>query len=329
MAVRLSLLLGFTLAVLHGAASAQQQAFSRETRQLHYVWQYEDAATQAFTLRLPDSQILPVWTTWHAGRAQEFVLSQLIRNARQRYPGVTFNLRRTADGDIVDYQSFDERQIEQIKTWLPQQQEILFNAWLAQHYYKRHGDDSSHLIRPDHTRIAADSSTGLRELARTLQRVIIASAPPTLKQRYQQDERALVVAGLLNFVQSIPYDPLQSADGLRGVAFLMPEQVLTQNRGDCDSKSVLMMALLKALYPELTQAIVYIPEHAFLAVALPPPTGNEQTLQIGDTLFLPLEVAGPAEIPPGVTGEKSRLAILNQQYQYNLLPGAARRDNEP
>ena len=63
MAVRLSLLLGFTLAVLHGAASAQQQAFSRETRQLHYVWQYEDAATQAFTLRLPDSQILPVWTT--------------------------------------------------------------------------------------------------------------------------------------------------------------------------------------------------------------------------------------------------------------------------
>ena len=320
MAIRLIRLLALALAVLSGTAGAQQQAFSRENRQLHYVWQYEDAATQAFTLRLPAGRILPAWNTWHAGQAEEFVQSQLIRNARQQFPGVTFNFRKTAGGGIVDYQSIDEQQIAQINIWLPQQQELLFNSWLTQHYYKRHGDDSSHLIRPDHTRIAADSSAGLREIAQTLQRVIIASASPALKQRYQYDERALVVAGLLNFVQSIPYDPLQSADGLRGVAFLMPEQVLTQNQGDCDSKGVLLMALLKALYPDLPQAIVYVPDHAFLAVALPPLAGNEQTLRIGDAIFLPLEVAGPAEIPPGVTGEKSRLAILNQQYQYDLLP---------
>lgn len=320
MAVRLIRLLAFALAVLSGTAGAQQQAFSLENLQLHYVWQYEDAATQAFTLRLPASRILPVWNTWNSGQAQEFVLSQLLRNARQQFPGVNFNLRKTADGGIVDYQSYDEQQIEQIKIWLPQQQALLFNAWLAQHYYKRHGDDSSHLIRPDHTRIAVDSSAGLQKVAHTLQRVIIASASPALKQRYQNDERALVVAGLLNFVQSIPYDPLQSADGLRGAAFLMPEQVLTQNRGDCDSKSALMMALLKALYPDLPQAIIYVPDHAFLAVALPPLTGNEQTLQIGGTIFLPLEVAGPGEIPPGVTSAKSRQAILNQQYQYDLLP---------
>ena len=80
-----------------------------------------------------------------------------------------------------------------------------------------------------------------------------------------------------------------------------------------------MMTLLTALYPELPQAIVYVPDHALLAVALPRQTGNEEIIRINGKAFLPLEVAGPAEIPPGVTGEKSRLSIRNNQYQYDLL----------
>lgn len=248
---------------------------------------------------------LPVWTAWHSAQAESAVFQQLIRNAQKQFPEVSFRFRKTADGTTIDYQAADQQRLQQAGSWLAQQQKALFNNYLEQHYYKRHGDDNSHLIRPDHVRIAADSSAELLELARTLQRVIVSSASAEQKQRYQNDERLLVVAGLLNFVQSIPYDPLVSADGQRGITFLMPEQVLVQNRGDCDSKSVLMMTLLTALYPELPQAIVYVPDHALLAVALPRQTGNEEMIRINGKAFLPLEVAGPAEIPPGVTGKKA------------------------
>ena len=43
---------------------------------------------------------------------------------------------------------------------------------------------------------------------------------------------------LLIWVQSIPYDTLH--DRANDLGFLAPINVLMQNRGDCDSKSVLM-----------------------------------------------------------------------------------------
>lgn len=315
MAIRL-IPLCLALALLNGTASAQQQAFSREGLQLHYVWKYDNASTQAFTLTLPAETALPPWSAWRSAQADAFVFQQLVRDAREQYPDVSFRFRQTADGGRVDYQTSDEKLLPQIKSWLAQQQATLFNAYLDQHYYKRHGGNDSHLIRPDHVRIAADSSPELQEIAQTLQRVIVASATEEQKKRYPNDEKSLVTAGLLDFVQSIPYDPLQSSDGLRGVTFLMPEQVLAQNRGDCDSKSALMMALLAALYPDLPQAIVYIPDHALLAVALPAYSGNEETVAIEGQPFLPLEVTGPAELAPGVLGEKSRLYLRSHEYQY-------------
>ncbi len=319
MAIRLIPLLGLTLAVLCGTASAKQLAFSREELQLHYVWQYETAATQAFTLILPTETALPPWSAWRPAQADAFVFQQLLRDAREQFPDVSFRYSKTADGSTVDFQSTEPALLPQIKSWLAQQQETLFMAYLDQHYYKRHDGNNGRLIRPDHVRIATDSSPELQETAQALQRMIISSASEEQKQRYQNDEKSLVVAGLLNFVQSIPYDPLETANGQRGVGFLMPAQVLAQNRGDCDSKSTLLMSLLKVLYPDLPQAIVYVPDHAFLAVSLSRRIGNEETIRIDGQPFIPLEVTGPAEIPPGIAGDKSQLYIRNNQYQYERV----------
>lgn len=321
MAVRLIAFIGCALAVLLGTASARQLAFSRDGLGLHYAWQYETAPMQAFTVQLPAETALPPWSAWRSQQADAFVFQQLLRDAREQYPDVAFRYQKTGGGSTISFQTLDQQLLPQIDSWLAQQQKTLFNAYLDQHYYKIHGNSNSNsnMIRPDHVRIATDSSPELLEVAQTLQRTIITSSTEEQKQRYQNDEKAMVVAGLLNFVQSIPYDPLQSTDGLRGVTFLMPEQVLAQNRGDCDSKSTLMMSLLLALYPDLPQAIIYVPDHALLAVALPVKTGDAETISIDGQPFLPLEVTGPAEILPGVTGEKSLLFIHNNQYQYDRL----------
>ena len=49
---------------------------------------------------------------------------------------------------------------------------------------------------------------------------------------------------MLDFIQAIPYQLLDSQSGRSGKGFLSPRQVLEQNRGDCDSKVTLMAAML-------------------------------------------------------------------------------------
>lgn len=122
MAIRLIPLLGLTLAVLCGTASAKQLAFSREELQLHYVWQYETAATQAFTLILPTETALPPWSAWRPAQADAFVFQQLLRDAREQFPDVSFRYSKTANGSTVDFQSTEPALLPQIKSWLAQQQ---------------------------------------------------------------------------------------------------------------------------------------------------------------------------------------------------------------
>jgi len=71
-----------------------------------------------------------------------------------------------------------------------------------------------------------------------------------------------------------------------------------QNRGDCDSKVALLATLFQYLHPEIAQRLIFVPNHALLAVALPAQPGDEQ-LTIEGQGYLLLEPTGPAELPLG------------------------------
>ncbi len=318
MAIQLIRICSLLLVALSGAISAKEIAFTRQDLKLSFVWQYNQHPVQAFTLILPRNSALPSWQTWRNEQAEAFVYRQLMQTAKEQFPEAVFQLRRDGSNYTVNYTTHDELQLNHITQWLNEQQKSLFKSYLDQHYYKHHGSENSQLIRPDHIRIAEDSSAELRDAAQTLQQIILATATEEEKQRVNQDEKQLVLPGLLNFVQSIPYDPLESDDSRRGVSFLMPEQVLAQNRGDCDSKSALFMALVMALYPELKQAIIYVPDHALVAIDLPRTNTDQETLPIQGKPFLLFEVTGPAEVPPGITGDKSGLYVSRQHYSYDL-----------
>lgn len=60
-------------------------------------------------------------------------------------------------------------------------------------------------------------------------------------------------------------------------------------------------------------ALILLPEHALLGVALTPKAG-EQTLQYGDTKYVLFEPTGPAQLPFGEIAEQSRIAIANRQF---------------
>jgi hypothetical protein len=145
-------------------------------------------------------------------------------------------------------------------------------------------------LRPDYARIAQESLEDLRPVADAVSALTRGRPPREGLTR------------LLLFLQTIPYDRLD--DRATDAGFLLPLVLLAENRGDCDSKAVAFAALARLLYPDVPSALVLVPQHAFVALGLPPARGD-RTLRHGGREWVLAEPVGPHVLPVGRLGEES------------------------
>ncbi len=141
----------------------------------------------------------------------------------------------------------------------------------------------------DYAAIAAEDAVHVKAIVEALDR--------------PDDTEASFTARALAFVQSIPYEAELKRGGDAG--FRRPLALLSRNRGDCDGKTVLFLALLEARYPNLGKAAVTVPGHAFAAVQLRVDRGDA-SLPINGQEWLAMEPVGPAIEPPGVWSKVSK-----------------------
>jgi len=155
-------------------------------------------------------------------------------------------------------------------------------------YLDEHGfimlDD---VIAPDHLRHVQDYADDLAPLVDAL------GGPG--------DDPRTFADRALGFVQSIPYERASK----KRDRYRRPLSVLGRNKGDCDSKSTLFLALMHHAWPELELGMVYIPGHAFVALGIEPERGDAKLREDGQTWLL-AEPVGPAMNPAGQVGRKSR-----------------------
>lgn len=161
------------------------------------------------------------------------------------------------------------------------------DEFFSSRLYRRNADGE---LLPDYRRIARIEAAELDSLL-----------PPLRAWLRGLGQRA-AVQRLLLFTQSIPYDPLD--DRADSAGFLPPLQLLAENRGDCDSKSVLFAALAHRLYPDLPIAMALIPGHAYLALGLSPSAHDTQLDWSGRT-WVVAEPVGPAISPLGALSDQS------------------------
>lgn len=105
----------------------------------------------------------------------------------------------------------------------------------------------------------------------------------------------------LSFVQSIPYEKGRNG---RDKGFRLPLSVVARNKGDCDSKATLYLALMKAAHPSLDSIFVYIKGHAFVGLGLKP-TGDDVVFRADGRKWVLVEPVGPALSPIGQGARKS------------------------
>ncbi|ATL97146.1 hypothetical protein CK910_00585 [Aeromonas sp. CA23] len=281
-------------------ASAGQTYFNSHGGQLNVGWQNKDGKAQQLTYRL-ESGKLPPLIAYRPARMQEEVLQSLLQQAATEFPAVQIALSRPDMELKIKGRQPD--QVNKALAWLTQQRDKLESEWLKQHYFQPFtAPDGVAAIKQDHVRIALESRTELAPLADQLKQ-----AGTT-----ETEARQKTVAHMLGFIQAIPYQLLDSQSGRSGKGFLSPRQVLEQNRGDCDSKVTLMAAMLAQLFPELKQAMVFVPGHALLGVALPAKPG-EATLSWEGETYLLMEPTGPGQFAMGRIASTSQTLVDSKQ----------------
>ena len=224
-----------------------------------------------------------------------------------KYPGA--RLQRLPGKDAVHYKLLvaDNNLLHQLDTELQQLMSERTAFYLQQqYYYVQDLPWSAQAIIPDHQRIMQDSLQDLLPVA-TAWHEKLANVPT----------RQSLLA-LSTWIQQIPYQDLSDRQRSSGASFSPPLKLLQENRGDCDSKAVLLAALLRMLLPDVKLAMVYLPQHAVLAVQLPV-TPDDMTVSIEGRDYLLVDATGPALLTPGQISEEYQIFTESGQFGYLLL----------
>jgi hypothetical protein len=114
-------------------------------------------------------------------------------------------------------------------------------------------------------------------------------------------QRRVFAKRALSFVQTIPYEKGRNG---RDKGFRLPMSLLAKNKGDCDSKATLYLALMKAAHPGLDTAFIYIKGHAFVGLGLKPQK-DDVVFEADGRRWVLAEPVGPAVAPLGQGDAKS------------------------
>lgn len=290
---------------------SEQLSFKRQNTDTGWTFTYRwtDLANTPqelnFTLDRKDLDKLPEeQPVYRPQLAQRYAKVELLKAAQRIDP-------RTAHVDIknvgqelqIQVRSRDDSDAEQIKDQLEAVRDSAFDDYLAKNYYVRYTTPMrKNAVKPDHLRYINDFTFALIPLSQALYE----------KLAVQSDAREYFNL-LLSWVQSIPYNALDDRISSNGSGFVPPNTLLVNNKGDCDSKSVLTASITRAFLPTTPMVLILLRDHALLGVALPKKAGDK-TIKYDGITYVLMEPTGPAQMPFGHVAKQTSDKLASGVY---------------
>jgi hypothetical protein len=292
---------------------AQQTGFESRTRggwaEFGFAWQDGTGRAQRLQFALPLDDVrrgADEFAAVNKTDEQAFVLARMQDYARQHSAGRTsVSVTREGEGYLIATEGPDEAVLQQHAAALKEVQKQAQRDYLQRQFYQPTGTANTYM--PDYPTLAARYAPAL------------APVGAAIRAQTQGLPMREVVNFTLNFLQSIPYDTLQDSRTSNGAGFQTPHGLLARNMGDCDTKSVALAALLRGIFPELPLMMVYVEQHALLAVGLPQGR-NDYALQLPDGVFVLADATGPALLPLGRTSEEVTAQLAKGVSSYQRIP---------
>lgn len=304
-----SLLLILCCLALPLSAAPLRLQLQQQDAQLLFRYQFDIAgAPQQLAFNIDNASLNNHFRQFRAFKAallQQYLWRDL-RAHVARYP--TAKLSRLPGNTVLRYRLQAPTELAaQLDSELQQLLQQQTDAYLQREYYYQLGLPwGEQVIVPDHQRLMQDSLTALLPVANALHPKLVNM---TLRQS---------LAYISHWLQQIPYQDLSDRQRSAGASFSPPLKLLQENRGDCDSKTVLLAALIRMLLPDVKLAIIYLPQHAMLAAHLPL-QADDSSVTLDGREYLLLDPTGPALLAPGQISPEYRIYTRNAQFAYRLL----------
>lgn len=300
------------------AAHAEQSHFQISENQrgveIQYRWQDYFGTQRSLSFELDKNKVASQHKSNRVYRpeiAQRYVYIQMQKAAQKIHPKEA-RVRFTPRGNELQIKvtSSSDAIVSKWMNELTTVRETAFDQYLADNYYSRYESPYGQIgVKPDHKRFVTESVTALLPAAQAL-----------YEQLDEDSTSRTYVNLILSWVQSIPYNALVDRATSNGAGYLPPAEVILSNKGDCDSKTALMAAILRSLLPNLHMTIVYLPDHALLGANLPH-FGDEETITDGGMQYLLLDPTGPRLMKVGEVSDETARFIGGEMYRLEKLPG--------
>ena len=242
--------------------------FIAEGIEFNYQWKSSEGKRELkFLIPHSDIETLPNSApAYNPMLAQNYIHRSLLEYAKTIDPRVAkIVIRRSGSALNMEVSGRSKSKINNITDTLNTKQQKAETDYLAKNYYMPFKDEMGQLaIKQDHRRYALESSGSLNQIVLAIKAQM--SNPANSRE---------FINFTLNWLQTIPYDTLENRMSSNGSGFAAPKQLLINNKGDCDSKSTLFLSLLKSYNPNLSSKMVFLPNHALIAVDLKPNKTDE------------------------------------------------------
>lgn len=295
------LLLLVSLAVSWPAISGAE-----EQRRFRLTFTDESGQERAIRFYVPKSAVrsdvgAPMGFPYEDAVAEQV---EAARRYARTVEGVDLKVRGLPRGITISASGSDRRAMKAAMKEVQSAADVAFERYLDKHRWIRHRGK----LQPDHARLVDDYTRHLAPVAAALAHDLDLGDP---------DDQRTFARRALCLVQSIPYEERERGKDYAG--YRRPLAVLAHKKGDCDSKSVLYLAILRAALPDLPVAMMYIPNHAFVAVGLERQEGD-LCVRVCGTKMIVAEPVGPARTALGDAGKRSKAHVRG---------GLARKVNLP
>jgi len=285
-----------------GPHAAVQLDFGFQVQPRHvvytYLWRdsYGVSRTTSFSLLKEEVKVglqefKTVGRDWEAGIRETFL--EKIRPMLDRNNlTLKVNPSDTGISYVLTGLESQSAQIEEVKRSIPNLYELSRVEYAKRNFYVGEVSGGKFLLRPDYGAL--------------VRRYVSVSVPVARALSGADTDPRVLSSRFLDFIQSIPY----SREFTNSAEFQTPLGSYTENKGDCDTKSVSLAALLSAV--RIPWVIVALPEHMVLGIGVTPQLG-EQTMRDGGRTYVLVEPAGTG-VPFGRVADASMAAISSGNY---------------
>lgn len=271
--------------------------------EFNYVFRDYQAREQSLSLDIDKAALAE--SPIRMGRHDNKAANRYAINAIEDYlaglndPRLTYSIKPQSSGYHVEMKGRNMAQAElnQIKLHIDRLQKQSWQAYLKDFFLTEHPKGDAVML--DYGRLSAYWQPSMQTAARQI------------RQKLRGADDRYTIDFTLNFLQSIPYDPLGERQGDTG--FLPPPAMLAANRGECESKSVAAAALLKNMYPHLDLIAVIIPDHVLIGLNIPA-SRHDSVIDYQGRTYVLAEPTGERILPAGEVFDKSHAALNSGNY---------------